>query len=102
MTDPEPVKEEISEEAAGPVDETMDVPATTTSDEAGSPAVAAPDTASEKKRKNVLITIGVVVVIIIAAIGAFVLLQAPWQPKETPWRSSLPSPSITVPCIPPT
>ena len=81
MTDPEPVKEEISEEAAGPVDETMDVPATTTSDEAGSPAVAAPDTASEKKRKNVLITIGVVVVIIIAAIGAFVLLSGPVATK---------------------
>jgi len=81
MTDPEPVKEEISEEAAGPVEETMDVPVTTTSDEAGSPAVAVPDTASEKKRKNMLIMIGVVVVIIVAAIGAFLFFSGPVAEK---------------------
>ncbi len=86
MSDPEPTKEETmekatTEEITGAVEETTDVPETTTSDEAGSPAVAAPDTASKKKRKNILITIGLVVVILAAVIGAFVLLSGPVATK---------------------
>jgi len=79
MSDPEPVKEEITKESTeattGAVAETTDAPGTAAGGTEESPtekAVAAPDPRAAQKRKNLFITIGVVV-----AIGAFIYLTIP-------------------------
>ncbi|HVP95887.1 FKBP-type peptidyl-prolyl cis-trans isomerase [Methanoregula sp.] len=68
MSDPEPVKEEITEQAAAPVEET------TAAETAGSPV---PDDGTKKKRMTRLILAGVAVIVILAVAGAWLSFSGP-------------------------
>src|SRR5208337_2265964 len=84
MSDPEPIKEETPEEKTGPVDQTPEVPESTDRDKGEEPketTEAVPDNEAARKRKNLLIAVGVAVVIILVAVCAFVYITTPVATK---------------------